>query len=160
MMFEKDLLKSKRVLITGGGTGLGRSIGDRYLALGADLVICGRREAVLKEAADRFARECGAQVETHVCDVRSADAVEAMMELIFARRTLYVLVNNAAGNFIAQTHKLSTRAVDAVLGIVLHGSAYCTIAAGRAWIEGGPGGTLVSLPSPSPLPRGPLPGPS
>jgi len=144
-MFEKDLLKAKRVLITGGGTGLGRSIGDRYLALGADLVICGRREAVLKEAADRFARECGAQVETHVCDVRSADAVEAMMELIFARRPLDVLVNNAAGNFIAQTHKLSTRAVDAVLGIVLHGSAYCTIAAGRRWIEAGRGGTVLSI---------------
>jgi NAD(P)-dependent dehydrogenase (short-subunit alcohol dehydrogenase family) len=145
MMFEKDLLKSKRVLITGGGTGLGRSIGDRYLALGADLVICGRREAVLKEAADRFARECGAQVETHVCDIRSADAVEAMMELIFARRPLDVLVNNAAGNFIAQTHRLSTRAVDAVLGIVLHGSAYCTIAAGRRWIEAGRGGTVLSI---------------
>src|SRR5258708_15172914 len=101
-----------------------------------------------------------AQVETHVCDVRSADAVEAMMELIFARRPLDVLVNNAAGNFIAQTHKLSTRAVDAVLGIVLHGSAYCTIAAGRRWIEAGPGRTVLSVLTHSALQRGALTVPS
>src|SRR6266540_4159164 len=117
-MFEKHLLRGKRVLITGGGTGLGRSIGRRYLELGADLVICGRREAVLKETADQFARELAASIETHVCDVRSADAVETMMERIFAQRPLDVLVNNAAGNFIAQTHKLSPRAIDAVLNIV------------------------------------------
>src|SRR5438876_2415050 len=78
-MFEKGLLQGKRVLITGGGSGLGRSIGARYLALGADLVICGRREAVLKETAQAFAADLDAEVETHVCDVRSAEAVEAIM---------------------------------------------------------------------------------
>ena len=144
-MFEKGLLRGKRVLITGGGTGLGRSIGRRYLELGADLVICGRREGVLTQAAGDFASELGATVETHVCDVRSAEAVEAMMETIFSKRPLDVLVNNAAGNFIAQTHRLSPRAVDAVLGIVLHGSAYCTIAAGRRWIDAGRPGTVLSI---------------
>jgi NAD(P)-dependent dehydrogenase (short-subunit alcohol dehydrogenase family) len=144
-MFDKNLLQDKRVLITGGGTGLGRSIGRRYLELGADLVICGRREAVLAEAAKAFASELGAEVDTHVCDVRSAESVEAMMERIFAKRPLDVLVNNAAGNFIAQTHRLSPRAVDAVLGIVLHGSAYCTIAAGRRWIDSGLPGTVLSI---------------
>lgn len=144
-MFEAGLLRGKRVLITGGGTGLGRSIGHRYLELGADLVICGRREAVLAQAAAEFASEFGTTVETHVCDVRSADAVEAMMERIFSERPLDVLVNNAAGNFIAQTHKLSPRAVDAVLNIVLHGSAYCTIAAGRRWIDAGRPGTVLSV---------------
>jgi NAD(P)-dependent dehydrogenase (short-subunit alcohol dehydrogenase family) len=144
-MFEKDLLRGKRVLITGGGTGLGRSIGRRYLELGAELVICGRREPVLAEAAAELAADLGVAVETHACDVRSAEAVEAMMARIFDKAPLDVLVNNAAGNFIAQTHKLSPRAVDAVLGIVLHGSAYCTIAAGRRWIEAGRPGTVLSI---------------
>jgi NAD(P)-dependent dehydrogenase (short-subunit alcohol dehydrogenase family) len=144
-LFEKGLLAGKRVLITGGGTGLGRSIGRRYVELGADLVVCGRRETVLTAAAEEFARELGASVETHVCDVRSAEAVEATMQRIFDKRPLDILVNNAAGNFIAQTHKLSPRAVDAVLGIVLHGTAYCTIACGRRWIEAGRPGTVLSI---------------
>lgn len=144
-MFEKDLLQGKRVLITGGGTGLGRSIGRRYLELGAELIICGRREAVLTETANAFANELGAAVETHMCDVRSAEAVEAMMERIYAKRPLDVLVNNAAGNFIAQTERLSPRAVDAVLSIVLHGTAHCTLAAGRRWIEVGRPGIVLSI---------------
>jgi NAD(P)-dependent dehydrogenase (short-subunit alcohol dehydrogenase family) len=113
--------------------------------LGADLVICGRREAMLSATAEELARELGASVETHACDVRSADAVEALMECIFAKRPLDILVNNAAGNFIAQTHTLSPRAVDAVLGIVLHGTAYCTIACGRRWIAAGLPGTVLSI---------------
>jgi NAD(P)-dependent dehydrogenase (short-subunit alcohol dehydrogenase family) len=144
-MFENHLLRGKRVLVTGGATGLGRSIGTRYVELGAELVICGRREAVLAETAAAFASELGATVETHVCDVRDAEAVEAMMAKIFARAPLDVLVNNAAGNFIAQTHRLSPRAIDAVLDIVLHGSAYCTVAAGRRWIDAGRQGTVLSI---------------
>jgi len=113
--------------------------------LGADLVICGRREAVLAATAGEFATELGARIETHVCDVRSAEAVEAMMERIFAARPLDILVNNAAGNFIAQTHKLSPRAIDAVLNIALHGTAYCTVACGRRWIEAKRPGTVLSI---------------
>jgi NAD(P)-dependent dehydrogenase (short-subunit alcohol dehydrogenase family) len=144
-VFEKGLLAGKRVLITGGATGLGKSIGRRYVELGADLVICGRREAMLAAAANEFESEFGAQIETRVCDVRSAEAVEIMLERIFAKRPLDILVNNAAGNFIAQTHKLSPRAVDSVLNIVLHGTAYCTIGCGRRWIEAGRPGTVLSI---------------
>jgi NAD(P)-dependent dehydrogenase (short-subunit alcohol dehydrogenase family) len=144
-VFEKGLLAGKRVLITGGATGLGKSIGRRYVELGADLVVCGRREAMLEAAANEIRTELGAGIETHVCDVRSAEAVEAIMGRIFETRPLDILVNNAAGNFIAQTHKLSPRAVDAVLGIVLNGTAYCTIACGRRWIEAGRPGTVLSI---------------
>jgi len=159
-VFEKALLAGKRVLITGGGTGLGRSIGRRYVELGADLVICGRRDTVLAATAKEIASELGARIETHVCDVRSADAVEAMMESVFAARPLDILVNNAAGNFIAQTHKLSPRAVDAVLNIGLHGTAYCTIACGRRWIEMGRPGTVLSIVTLSALQGSPFTVPS
>jgi NAD(P)-dependent dehydrogenase (short-subunit alcohol dehydrogenase family) len=159
-MFEKDLLAGKRVLITGGGTGLGRSIGRRYVELGADLVICGRRQDRLDATANELRAELGAGIETEVCDVRSAEAVEAMMARVFKTRPLDVLVNNAAGNFIAQTHKLSPRAVDAVLGIVLHGTAYSTIACGRRWIEAGRPGTVLSIVTLSALQGAPFTVPS
>ena len=136
-MFQPDLLKGKRILVTGGGTGLGRSMAHRYLELGANVVICGRREDVLKETAEELAKETGGEIETVGCDVRVADAVEAMMDKIWEKRPLDILVNNAAGQILAQTNKMSSRAIDAVLGIVLHGSAYCTVAAGRRWIDAG-----------------------
>jgi NAD(P)-dependent dehydrogenase (short-subunit alcohol dehydrogenase family) len=144
-MFCSGLLAGKRILITGGGTGLGKSIGRRYVELGAQLVICGRRAEVLQAAADEFMRDLGAQVDTHVCDVRDAAAVERMMESIWESGALDVLVNNAAGNFIARTERLSPRAVDAVIDIVLKGGAYCTIAAGRRWIDAGRPGTVLSI---------------
>ncbi|MBM3644638.1 MAG: SDR family oxidoreductase [Alphaproteobacteria bacterium] len=136
-MFQADLLKGKRILVTGGGTGLGRSMAERYLQLGAKVVICGRREDVLAKTAEELAKSTGGEIETAGCDVRVPDAVEAMMENIFAKRPLDILVNNAAGQILAQTHKMSSRAIDAVLNIVLHGSAYCTVAAGRRWIDAG-----------------------
>jgi NAD(P)-dependent dehydrogenase (short-subunit alcohol dehydrogenase family) len=159
-VFEKGLLAGKRILVTGGGTGLGRSMGRRFVELGADLVICGRREAMLAATAEALARELGARIETYACDVRSAEAVEAMMERIFEKRPLDILLNNAAGNFIAQTHKLSPRAVDAVLGIVLNGTAYCTIACGRRWIEAGRPGTVLSIVTLSALQGAPFTVPS
>jgi NAD(P)-dependent dehydrogenase (short-subunit alcohol dehydrogenase family) len=144
-MFASDLLKGKKILVTGGGTGLGKSIGRRYLELGAHLVICGRRKEVLDETAAQFRQAVtGAGVDTFTCDVREAAQVEAMMDAIWQTGPLDVLVNNAAANFIARTDKLSPRAVDAVLDIVLHGSFYCTIAAGRLWIEGGHAGNVIS----------------
>jgi NAD(P)-dependent dehydrogenase (short-subunit alcohol dehydrogenase family) len=133
-MFQPDLLRGKRILVTGGGTGLGLSMGRRFLGLGAELVICGRREPVLADAARLLAAETGGTVETHACDVRDAAAVEAMLDKIWAARPLDGLVNNAAGNFIARTEELSPRAVDAVLNIVLHGSAYVTVGCGRRWL--------------------------
>jgi len=144
-VFQTDLLKGKKILVTGGGTGLGKSFAERYLQLGARVVICGRRSEVLAETAAEFrAAVPGAEVDTVSCDVRNADSVEAMMETIWQAGPLDVLVNNAAGNFVARTDKLSPRAIDAVLGIVLHGSFYCTVAAGRRWIEAGRPGTVIS----------------
>ena len=144
-MFEKDLLAGKRVLITGGGTGLGKSIGRRFVELGASLTICGRRLEVLEKTSEEFQTEFGATVAVEQCDVRSAEAVEAMMDRIWQAGPLDILLNNAAGNFLAQTHKLSPRAIDSVLNIVLHGTAYCTISCGRRWIEDGRPGTVLSI---------------
>jgi NAD(P)-dependent dehydrogenase (short-subunit alcohol dehydrogenase family) len=144
-MFRSDLLKGKRILVTGGGTGLGKSIGRRYLQLGAELIICGRRPEVLSAAADELRSATSGSVATVQCDVRNADSVEAMVEEIWRVGPLDVLVNNAAANFVARSDKLSPRAIDAVLGIVLHGSFYCTIACGRRWIEGQRGGSVISV---------------
>ena len=144
-MFRSDLLKGKRILITGGGTGLGKSIGRRYLELGAELVICGRRPEVLTAAADELQAATGGRVATVQCDVRKAESVEAMMEQIWQTGPLDVLVNNAAANFVARTDRLSARAIDAVLEIVLHGSFYCTVACGRRWIDAGRKGSVIGV---------------
>ena len=130
-MFDKTLLAGKRILVTGGGTGLGLSMGRRFLELGARLVICGRRGAVLKQAAGDLA----GPVETHICDIRDPQAVDSMLDAIWANGPLDGLVNNAAGNFLARSETLSHRALDAVLGIVLHGTAYVTLGCGRRWLE-------------------------
>jgi NAD(P)-dependent dehydrogenase (short-subunit alcohol dehydrogenase family) len=144
-MFRTDLLKGKRILVTGGGSGLGKSIARRYCELGADVVICGRRTEVLEAAAAEMRVATGATVSTHGCDIRDAASVEAMMNTLWAERALDVLVNNAAANFIARTDSLSPRAIDTILNIVLHGSFYCTVAAGKRWIEAGRGGTVLSV---------------
>jgi len=145
-MFKDDLLKGKKILVTGGGTGLGKSIGKRYLELGAELVICGRRKDVLDATAEEFSAalgdKCG-KVWTISCDIRSADSVEAMMEEIWQAGPLDVLANNAAANFIARTETLSPRAIDAVLDICLHGTFYCTVAAGKRWIAGRHAGNVI-----------------
>ena len=109
------------------------------------IVICGRLAKVLKESAARLMGETGGKVETHACDVRDAEAVERMVEAIWAEGPLDCLVNNAAGNFIARSEELSARAIDAVLGIVLHGSAYCTTACGRRWLKAGHRASVLSI---------------
>lgn len=144
-MFRNDLLAGKRILVTGGGTGLGLSIGRRYLTLGAELVICGRREQVLAEAAERLHRETGGKVSFKTCDIREADQVEALLAWAWQNGPLDGLVNNAAGNFIAQSETLSPRAVDAVLGIVLHGSAYMTLGCGKRWLAEGKSASVLSI---------------
>ena len=144
-MFQSDLLAGKRILITGGGTGLGFAIGRRYLALGAALAICGRREQVLADAAAQLIRETGGKVSAHPCDIRDAAAVEAMLDAIWRDGPLDGLVNNAAGNFIARTEELSPRAVDAVLDIVLHGTAYVTLACGRRWLAARHPASVLSI---------------
>ncbi len=140
-MFRNDLLNRKRILVTGGGTGLGRAMGMRFLELGATLIICGRRGDVLEATA----AELDGPVETHICDIRDPDAVEAMVAAIWRDGPLDHLVNNAAGNFIARTESLSHRALDAVINIVLHGSAYATLACGKRWLDEGRPASVLSI---------------
>jgi NAD(P)-dependent dehydrogenase (short-subunit alcohol dehydrogenase family) len=144
-MFQPDLLVGQRILITGGGTGLGKAMGRRFLELGAALAICGRRGEVLEATAAEHRAATGGEVETVVCDIRDPVAVEAMLDGLFTSRPLDALVNNAAGNFIARSETLSPRAVDAVLDIVLRGSASCTLGCGRRWLAGGHSGTVLSV---------------
>lgn len=145
-MFQADLLQDKVILVTGGGTGLGRAMGERFLELGAKLAICGRRQEIAEQAAADMARRSGGETFATRCDVRQADQVEAMMNAVIERfGRINVLVNNAAGNFISPTERLSTRAVDAVLGIVLHGTFYCTLALGKRWLEQGQSGTMLNI---------------
>ncbi|MGG6312711.1 SDR family oxidoreductase [Paenibacillus macerans] len=143
--FAKDLLKGKVVLITGGGTGLGRSMGERFLRLGARIAICGRREDVLRAAAEEMA-ESGGEVFCRSCDVRDPEQVRECVEAVWRHYgSLHILVNNAAGNFISPTERLSPRAVDAVLGIVLHGTFYMTLEVGKRWIDHGEPGTILNI---------------
>src|SRR5512144_1024830 len=136
-MFTRDLLGGKRILVTGGGTALGKSMSRRFLELGASVVICGRRQNVLEETVTQLTSEFPGRIACYACDVRNTDQVDSMIETIWAARALDALVNNAAGNFIAPTETLSSRAMDAVLGIVLHGSAYVTLACGKRWLAAG-----------------------
>lgn len=144
-MFQADLLKDKRVLITGGGTGLGKSMARRFMELGADTVLVGRRGNVVEAAAKELSAATGRVATWRALDVRHPDAVETAVAEIWAERPLDALVNNAAGNFLARTEDLSSRAVDAVLGIVLHGSAYMTLACGKRWIASGRPGNVLSI---------------
>jgi len=144
-MFRNDLFEGKRFLVTGGGTGLGKIMLERFVELGADCVICGRRGAVLEETArEIMARYPGRKVDTFAVDIRVATAVEEMVGEIWAGGPLDGLVNNAAGNFISQTKDLSPRAFDAIANIVLHGTFYMTNACGKRWIAGGLPGTVLS----------------
>lgn len=144
-MFDTDLLRGKRVLITGGGTGLGAAMARRFLSLGAELLICGRREEVLLQTAQRLSAETGGKVDALRCDVRDAADVDATMTRAFAHAPIDVLVNNAAATFIAQTEHLSPRAADAILAPTLHGALYCTMAAGKRWIAAGHRGVVLSI---------------
>lgn len=135
-MLRDDALAGKVIAITGGGTGLGRSMGEYFLRLGAKLAICGRREAVIEQAAQEMMKECGGEVLAHSCDVRDYQEVEAFLAAIIGRfGKVDVLLNNAAGNFISPTERLSPGAFDAVIDIVLKGSKNCTLAFGKHWIE-------------------------
>jgi len=136
-MFAPDLLRNKRILITGGGTGLGKGMAHRFLELGAIVHICGRREDVLEETATELATATQGEIHAIPCDVRNLEAVEAMMGTIWNGAPLDVLVNNAAGNFIARTEELSSGAWNSVIGIVLMGTLNCTLACGRRWLKSG-----------------------
>ena len=135
-MFAPALMTGQRILVTGGGTGLGRSMAEKFLALGADVAICGRRKSVCDETAEAWrAQYPEARIDTFGVDIRVAQAVEEMVESLWATGGLTGLVNNAAGNFIAPTESLSPRAFDAIANIVFHGTFYVTQAVGKRWVE-------------------------
>jgi NAD(P)-dependent dehydrogenase (short-subunit alcohol dehydrogenase family) len=144
-MFEKGLLEGKRVLITGGGSGLGAAMGRRFLELGAELVICGRRLKLLEQTAAELRKTTDGRVAVQRCDIRDGAQVDAMMEEAFRDGSLDVLVNNAAATFIAQSEHLSLRAADAILAPTLHGAMYCTLAAGKRWIATKHKGVVLSI---------------
>ncbi len=144
-MFQPNLLAGRVILITGGGTGLGRSMALRLAELGAKLFLVGRREGPLAETAQQL-RKAGGACSYATCDVRDPAAVEAAVtaaEAQFGR--VDTLINNAAGNFIARTEKLSPNAFAAVVGIVLHGTFHCTLALGRRWIAAKQPGTVLNI---------------
>lgn len=134
-MFSPTLLQGRRILVTGGATGLGRSMSEAFLTLGANVVICGRRKPVLDEAAEAMMKDFGGQVSTYNLDIRDAAGVEEMVGEIFTHGGLDGLVNNAAGNFISPTESLSPRGFDAIANIVFHGTFYVTQAVGKRWAE-------------------------
>lgn len=134
-MYQRDLMKGQRILVTGGGTGLGQAMAEKFLELGADVAICGRRKAVCDATAEAWrAMFPQARIDTFGVDIRVAQAVEEMVEALFHSGGLSGLVNNAAGNFISPTEALSPRGFDAIAGIVFHGSFYVTQAIGKRWV--------------------------
>jgi NAD(P)-dependent dehydrogenase (short-subunit alcohol dehydrogenase family) len=144
-MFTEGLLRGRRILVTGGGTGLGKGMAEKFLSLGADIFICGRRKSVCEATAAELSGKFGGSVRAYAVDIRDAAAVDAMVADIFAGGPLTDLINNAAGNFISRTQDLSPRGFDAVANIVMHGTFYVTHAVGRRWIAGGHRGNVVSI---------------
>jgi NAD(P)-dependent dehydrogenase (short-subunit alcohol dehydrogenase family) len=144
-MFADGLLKGRRILVTGGGTGLGKAMSTRFLKLGAEVHICGRRKMVCDDTAAELMKAHGGKVVSHGVDIRDAAAVDHMAGEIFATGPLTDLINNAAGNFIARTQDLSPRGFDAIANIVMHGTFYVTQAVGKRWIAGKSHGNVVSI---------------
>ena len=135
-MFRPDLMNGQRILVTGGGTGLGQAMAERFLQLGADIAICGRRKAVCDATADTWRAQFPKQrIDTFGVDIRIAASVQEMVDALWAGGGLTGLVNNAAGNFVAPTESLSPRAFDAIANIVFHGTFYVTQAVGKRWID-------------------------
>jgi NAD(P)-dependent dehydrogenase (short-subunit alcohol dehydrogenase family) len=120
-------------------------MGRRFAELGAELIICGRRLELLEATAAQMRSEFGGKVTVARCDIRDGAAVDTMMETIWREAPIDVLINNAAATFIAQTEQMSFRAVDAILAPTLHGTMYCTLAAGKRWIESKHKGVVLSI---------------
>jgi NAD(P)-dependent dehydrogenase (short-subunit alcohol dehydrogenase family) len=142
--FRADVLAGKRILVSGGGSGLGREIARGFAAHGATVYICGRRESVLDEAVADITGETGATVIPVGCNLRDPGSVEVMVERIWQDGPLTGLVNNAAANFIAPTKDLSPRGYEAIRSTVMDGNFYATLAVGKRWIAGGQRGSIVS----------------
>lgn len=145
-MLHPDALKNKTIIVTGGGTGLGRSMGKYFLQLGANLVITSRKKDVLDKSAAELMAETGGKVLAVACDVRKYEEIDNMIKLTEKEfGGIHGVVNNAAGNFISPTERLSHRAFDIVVDIVLKGTYYTTLAAGKYWISKKQPGTFLNI---------------
>jgi len=144
-MFDPRLMAGQRILVTGGGTGLGQAMAEQFLRLGADVAICGRRKSVCDETAAAWrASFPERRIDTFGVDIRNAQAVEEMVESLWQSGGLTGLVNNAAGNFVAPTESLSPRAFDAIANIVFHGTFYVTQAIGKRWVDAAKSGAWTA----------------
>lgn len=144
-MFADGLMKNEKILVTGGGTGLGKSMATAFAKLGAELVIWGRRGGILDEAAAEIAQAHGVKVTPMAVDIRNGAAIDEAMQSIFDAGPLTGLVNNAAGNFISPTEDLSPNAFNAIASIVAAGTFNTTVAAGKRWIAAGLPGNILSI---------------
>jgi NAD(P)-dependent dehydrogenase (short-subunit alcohol dehydrogenase family) len=142
--FRSDLLTGKRILVTGGGTGLGKEMAMGFAAHGAHVFICGRREVVLQEAVEDIRNQSGGRADFHITNVRDPASVDETIAHIWETGPLTGLVNNAAANFIAPTETLSPRAYQAITSTVMDGSFFATLSCGKRWIEQGLPGTVLS----------------
>ncbi len=144
IMGLEDEMK-KRILVTGGGTGLGKEMSRYFLNYGAEVLICGRRGSVLEETARELMDEEGGVVKSFSLDIRAPQDVDNAIKEIFQEAPLDGLVNNAAGNFISRTEDLSHRGFDAIASIVFHGTFYVTHSVGKRWLELGHKGNIISI---------------
>jgi NAD(P)-dependent dehydrogenase (short-subunit alcohol dehydrogenase family) len=145
-MFKENLLREKIVLITGGGTGLGKAMAQRFLELGAIVVIASRKEDVIKKSVEELSANAKDRVFGYPLDVRNYLDVQALIEKVkIDVGMINILVNNAAGNFISPTERLSPKAFDVITDIVLKGSINCTLALGKAWIENKISGRVLNI---------------
>lgn len=146
LMFRDNLLEGHRILVTGGGTGLGKVMAEAFLILGADVFICGRRGSVLDQTADELMTAHGGKMVGLACDIRDEAAIEDMLDRIWNNGgALTGLVNNAAGNFVSRTEDLSMRGFDAISSIVFRGSFAMTLACGKRWIDQGVSASVLSI---------------
>ncbi|AKU12388.1 2,4-dienoyl-CoA reductase [Azoarcus sp. CIB] len=146
LMFKPGLMRGQRILVTGGGTGLGRVMAEAFLLLGSEVYLCGRRGAVVEQTAAELMAQHGGKVVGLACDIRQPEAIAAMLDSIWdGGGPLTGLINNAAGNFVSRTEDLSPRAFDAIANIVFHGSFYVTLECGKRWLAAGRRGNVLSM---------------
>lgn len=146
-MFKNEELKGKTIFVTGGGTGLGKSMATYFLSLGANVIIASRKEEVINSAVDELKSETKkTNIVGYVCDVRDYSQIENVIEQgINTFGEINGLVNNAAGNFVSPTERLSHKAFDVITDIVLKGSYNCTLALGKYWIKNQIKGTIMNI---------------